>query len=734
MIKKVLTFTILLALILQTLTGCSASGGGGPATGNEGGGSPSGGGSNPIEKPEEHFRHIYGDWIIVDDKTVRQCVCGEVEEKVPVNDIDGAVTLTADLNESENLSLLKKITMYNAGTIDPISNYDRDIDLIEALNAESLRIDLSIGKGDGGRNYTGDEWLVTGNGDDWKNYSYDFTQLDGIVEMISEKDVLPYMSWCYVPKPLQENPNDLRLGWTNLKQSLPNWKQAWQQVYYNYARHYLEEGLRIGYHEIYNEPDLFGVFMNYDDFRSGLYNDMYVYGAKGILEADPDATIGGPAFAIAESAGNTGFINAVKSNNSPMDFFSFHSYMDGDTWPGELNYVDDLIARDDYFLTTAIHINEFSWLHSQNGGQAGANSAFNTYQAAEKTLSAIMEVVERTDVQWAHWAQFMESTCGDDPYGLIFKNGHVKAAYNAIKMYNDMPVWRYKVTSTAKDDSIRAVCSANESKIGYLLWNTTGTQKKVNLKIDNAMFSGATRRVYRIDRNHGSYRENPKREHLVAEDVGGVDLTDGSVWSGVIPANGVVYVTLNEDGYDDFTAWADRNTSFATDIKTSYYYADRAKTDRVKAGKSSYSHFDRNSWTMYLSQGSYNDAHADASIIVTDLPQKFNLEFKTEGYVRKIDKNSALAFRIDFYDEASGDYTSSVLFHNGIYTDARNADLAPWGTGEKPDKVVEFEGFDFDIDLTKYAPKGWNAKTGKAQISFLMQNTGANTRAAIKLS
>lgn len=726
--KKVLIVVLMLTYLLSVLCGCSLNGGK-PSNGN---GSLNGGNTS-IGTNDKHLRHTFGEWKAVDDEVIRECKCGKTEKMVSVDEIANAETLTADLSESENLSLLKKITMYNAGTIDPISNYERDLDLIEALNAESLRIDLSIGKGDGGRNYTGDEWLVTGEGDDWRNYEYNFEQLDDIVSQLLDKDVLPYMSWCYVPKPLQENANDLRLGWTNLNQNLPNWKEAWQQIYYNYAKHYLEEGLQIGYHEIYNEPDLFGVFMNYQDFQNRLYNDMYIYGALGILQADPDATIGGPAFAIAENAGSTGFIDAVKNSNSPMDFFSFHSYMDGNTWPSELNYVDNLIARDRYFETTAIHINEFSWLHSENGGQSGANSDFNTYRGGAKTLSAIMEVVGRTDVQWAHWAQFMESTCGDDPYGLIFKNGHVKAAYNAIKMYNDMPVWRYKVLSSKDSSPIRAVCSANDTKIGYLLWNTTGKSQSVNVKIDNSNFTNATRRVYRIDQNHGSYRENPSAEHLVAEDIGGIDLENGNIWSGTIPANGVVYITLNEDGYDDFSAWNDRNTSFATDVKTSYYYADRAKLDRVYDGTSSYSHFDRNSWTMYLSQGAFNDAHANASIIVRDMPEQFTVEFKTEGYVRSVDNNSALAFRIDFYDETSGCYTNSVLFHNGVYSTSRNATLAPWGTGEAPDKVVEFDGFDYNIDLSKYAPKGWDASTGKAQISFMMQNTGANTRAAIRL-
>lgn len=639
-----------------------------------------------------------------------------------------AVNLTADLGKPMNLSLLKKISMYNAGTVDPISNYGRDLPLITALNAESLRIDLSIGKRDG-RNYTGGGDLVTGEGDAWENYVYDFTQLDSVVAQLTEYDVLPYMAWSYVPTPLMANPADKANGWKNLNQSLDNWQEAWKMLHYNYAKHYVDAGVQIGYHEIYNEPDLFGVFLDYDDFSDRLYNEMYVCGAAGILEADPDATIGGPAFAISESAKSTNFLTVVKKTNSPLDFFSFHSYMDGDTWPAELDFTTALL-KDDYFLTTAIHINEFSWLHSDNGGNDGKNSAFNKYHAASRTLDAVMEVVERTDVQWVHWAQFMESTVGDDPYGLIFKNGAVKSSYNALKMYADMPVWRYEIDC---GENVRAVCSADEDKISVLLWNTAKSTEEVNLNLANAGFDTGLCRIYRIDGSHGSWTEAPEAEHLTAEEIGTVS-TDGCVWTGKINAYGVVYLTINREGADDFTAWDERTTGFATDVKTSYWYIDRQNTARVKAGESSYSHFDRSSWTMYLSQGAHDDAHADASVIVKDLPETFTVTIKTEGELRTLDENSALAFRIDFYDESTGNYTTGMLYHNGIYNESRTASLAPWGTGKQPDTVIAVDGDSFTVNLADIAPDGWDAQTGKAQISFLMQNTGANTRAAITLS
>ncbi len=688
---------------------------------------------DPTPKPPLCSRHSYGAWVKVDGKDVRVCsVCGNVEKKVTVS--TQGTTATADMQKALNLSLLKKITMYNAGTINPISNYNRDMDLIEAMNAESLRIDLSIGKQNDDRNYTGGTFLVTGTDDDWQNYNYNFSQLDSIVNQISAKDVLPYLDWTYVPKPLQENPNDKTQGWKKINTSLPNWEEAWSQVYYNYAKHYVDKGIQIGYHEVLNEPDMFegagGMFMDKEQFESGLHNKLYELSSKAIRKADPDATIGGPAFAFANSNEKNNFLRYVKDNNAPLDFYSFHSY-DG---LGNLNYTTDLFARDEYkfdFLKTAFHMNEYSWLNGNYGEIFDKDNYFNTYKGAEKTLSAIMDVVERTDVQWVHWAQFMESTVYDDAYGLIYSNGHVKAAYNAVKMYNDMPVWRYDVAGLPS--GVKGVFSANDTKMGYLIWNTNDSAQTITLKVNNPVFDIATRRVYRIDSSHGSYYENAKNEHLVAAGVGAVDLNK-AVWSGQIPANGVVYITLNEDGYDDFRAWADRTTDFATDVKTTYYYWMRnVETQRVKEGTAGYSHFDRNSWTMYLSNGVSSDfGVAEASVIAKNLPEKFNVLFKTEGTLKHVDNNSALLFRIDFYDDKTNEYTYSVVFHNGLYDETRGSGWN-WGTKQKPNKVVQFTGDVYNIDLSQYVPEGWNAKTGKAELSYVMQNAGDNTRAAIQL-
>ena len=739
--------------------------------------------------------------------TLCLAACSQPAEEII--DLTNAVRVTADFGKTVDPPLLKKVAMYNAGCIQPLSNYERDFDRIKELNADALRIDLSIGKAGGtaGEYLVEDTWNIepgsyneqTGTYRiDMNTLSYDFSQLDSVVEYMTDADVLPYMSWSYIPSPLRQDGK-----WNDLDTNVENWKEVWEETFYQYAKHYKDAGVKIGYHEIYNEPDLeilkcwgvfdetFDGFLDWNDFclgsacnpGAGVYPDMYEYGAKGILRADPDATIGGPAFALGEIGVESwvGFLPRVLEKELPLDFYSFHSYLDGNTWfvpdelraTGERSELEKVIAglaSDKYFIKTATHINEFSYLNEANGSTNGLNSPYNYYGGAWQTLEGLMEAIERTSVQWVYWAQFMESTGGYDPYGMIHQDGNIKAPFNAMKIYMDMPVWRYDTSISDASSGLKAYVSSDDDKIGILIYNTnsattsdgtksTAGDRVVDIQFKDAKFAEGTRRVYRIDGTHASYFDNTQSSELVAEDVKSVS-TNGSVWAGNLPAEGVVYITINKDGAEDFKNY-DERTSFADDVKTQYYYEDRYRGlkgsrevwEDVEAGiDGSYSHFDRTNWTMYLGLGDCvgnadgefaGQAHASGAVLCYDLPTQFKVQLRTEGDLQMNNKNTTLGFRVDFFDPDTGEYVKSVYFHNGLYRDTRDPiaqdtrleglPAYPWGTQRKADEVVLCEGDLWNIDLTQYAPEGWNPATDKAQISFDMQNTGAGTRAMFTL-
>jgi hypothetical protein len=71
------------------------------------------------------------------------------------------------------------------------------------------------------------------------------------------------------------------------------------------------------------------------------------------------------------------------------------------------------------------------------------------------------------------------------------------------------------------------------------------------------------------------------------------------------------------------------------------------------------------------------------------------------------------------------------LFHGGLYNAGRNAEM-PWGTKRQAEQVVQVAALtNFTFAPANYAPSNWD---GRAILSFIMQNSGANTRARVQVS
>lgn len=607
--------------------------------------------------------------------------------------------IIVDFQKRSDPPLLKKFAQYNAG-LPPMLNYERDIDLIDQVYSDNFRTDLGIGKaGTTGSNPD----VVTGTPG---NLSYDFSKLDKLAKMLNEHDVLPYYSWCYIPKPLQKNGD-----WRNLDESIPEWEKSWQEIYAQYSKHYKDDGIRIGYHEIYNEPDLFGVFLDQDDFNKR-YNIMYKHGALGIRAGNPEAVVGGPAFAIGELA--NGFTSYVLNEQLPLDFFSFHTYFDGSSWPGELNVVRGAL-NNPYFNTTEIHLNECSWLNSDNGANLGAMSPFNFYGAAARIFDVFEEVLKKTDITWVNWAQFMESGFGDDPYGTIRKNGIKKAAYNAFKIYADLPVQRYDVT---KPSDIGCFASYDDDKAGILIWNKTNLVRSIDLVIKNLPFDKGIIKVYKINKNNASYFDGGTEDLHVLNKLQNISL-DNYLYSDVLVPNASLYLTIHKEEAEDFTPNAG-NMKFARVKRQYHYYKSREKGN--------YAAYDRKKSIAYLGMANELSAWSQTAVEVDSILHPLHIKFDTDGNFIEYDKNSLLGLRVDFREE--GIWTQSILFHGGLYNESRDAEMA-WGTKREADQVIEVNDLgSFLIDLNEKAPSLWD---GTAILTFIMQNTGVRTRAEVKI-
>lgn len=586
--------------------------------------------------------------------------------------------------------LFKKFAMFNSGLV-PLSRYRKDRNLINELKPESLRIDLSIGK------YTGKCFLygmVTGTPD---NLQYNFADIDKLAGLLNERNVLPYWSYCYIPRPLQKW-GDWRRGPSDLN--------VWKEMHSAFASHFKQNNIRIGYQEIYNEPDL-------DVFYVGTWDEylqMYKHGVEGLKEGDPDAVVGGPAMAYPHKTTHiNSFLDFVTQENLALDFFSFHAY--NNSHLTKLQKIRACLEKSSRFDTTEIHMNELNvfspWV--KRGGPV------DKYVLASQIFETIDLLLDQTDLTLVHWAEFQEVRWAKSGIGIVNLRGKRKAAFNAFKIYAMMPVDRCQVNSNCY--GVKGMASTDGHKASVVIWNNSGTSKIPFVNLTNVPFSKGNFRVYRIDADHASYGDNPNNELLLPVEEN-VDINMARLyWSGEIPPKGVVYLEA-EDG----TGISELDpVSVAKVIRKHHYYPDRSE--------SCYAEFDENTWIARLGMGNEKLAHSLVGITVEEIPSVLKVSFVVEARLQRLDENSLLGMRIDY--EVNGKYTKSILFHGELYDSQRNATM-PWGTKRLPDEVIQIQDLsNFEIDLISDAPANWS---GRAIISFEMQNTGANTRAKVVVS
>jgi len=623
-------------------------------------------------------------------------VGGKKSMEVAIAESKGPIKIKVDYSITIDPPLIKKFDQFNSG-LAPLENYKRDAVYLKELNTKTLRIDLGLG----GRSFIAYN-AVEGTHNE---LVYDFTTLDELAEMLNRFEVLPYYSLCYVPLPLQEN-NDSR----KINKSIPNWKEVWKEICKSFTEHFKRKGIRIGYYEIYNEPDL-DIFFQ-EPFET--YLDLYKYGASIIKQINPDVNVGGPALAFAESKANIiTFLEFVDKENLPLDFFSFHEYWEASRFWSKLFNIRQVLSWYDRYKTTEIHLNEVNYV----SGWQGERSILNHYEIVPKIFDLISEILKATDITTVNWAQFMESTAGDDAYGIIHRNGHKKAAYNAFKIYADMPE-RRALVDVENNEKIGVLASSDSHKACIVLWNRTNNDENINLKLDNIPFTKGSYKIYRIDRDHSSYFDGASEELKEVEAKIEIS-TRNFQWSGIIPANGTIYLTINDGYRRDFEYITNRDL-FGKDIKVNYYFENR--------DRDSYEYFDRKTWKVYLGMGSNQIARSLVGITAEKLPSKLNLKFNIDGKPQAQSNRSSLYLRIDY--EVNGEYVKSVAIHNGLY----KAKDFPFGTKREPDEIVKTESLEnLVIDISKYAPVGWDSNKDRIILSFEMCDVGPDTRAIISI-
>lgn len=581
-------------------------------------------------------------------------------------------------------ALTKKFAMFHSGLV-PMARYRRDMHWFDAVDPQSLRIDLFIGQSilDGNPMDFGD--VVGGDKD---HPTFDFSRLDELVKMLHDKQVLPYWSWCYMPKPVQIG-NDFRCG--------PSDMAAYARIMEHYAAHYREAGLRLGYQEVYNEPDCFDVFLQgpYEH-----YLEIYRHCAPALLRGDKDAVVGGPSSAFVftdeEQRKNlSAFLHMVEEENLPLDFFSYHSYgYAAQEYAHRTDIVRELIGNNPRFKAVELHMNELNvvpspWDHGSWQADLLASRAL-----LPLTFDALRDLAAYTDLTIVHWAQLLNS--GVDALGLINADGSPCPGYAAFDVYARMPV---RPLHTGRKNML---ASADEGRVSLVCWNGSSETEEVELSLANLPFDQGEISLYHLDDAYFASYDGTLRPTCV------LPLSDESLRL-TLKKDDVVYVEINRTGYAPA-----RRRALEGDkriLRSRYFFEDRSRN--------TLSWVDEKRSAVYLGMGDNAcglaacavemEAQADASL---------HLTFPAAAM-----EGGCLAIRLDYGTEEG--YARALSFQTA------EAEMpSPFGAQRPAEEVLPLNLAGMHIHLADHAPENWN---GRLLVSCLMKDGGEQGWAEIHL-
>lgn len=539
--------------------------------------------------------------------------------------------------------------------------------------------------------------------------------VDSLFDGIKSKNIKPFFLQSYTPSCLQPEGGSFK--------SMVNSLTDWQTINFKYADHFKKKGFKGPWYEIWNDPDIYNLFFSgtVDD-----YCNLYKYAAQGIREADMDAQIGGPAF-----YGNfeylTTWLDFVTKNNVPVNYVSYHDY---EKYGEKIVKIrQELTNRK--LRNLPIVLSGWTSFNMEDPNQTSFNCPIEKSTSSTRFFKDVRSFITIPDLVEVHWSQWRDAMWkidetwegAYDKFGLLTIDNNRKPLFNAFKLYSWMPVDRFEV----QPDTIKnlyAMASRDDHQAGLVVWNTSTIPQNLSVNFNNLPFANGTFEIFRIDNNFGSIREcgNACENQLQDGAVKSINSNNYS-WSGYIPGEGVLYLLFKDTS--EKSLLTERTLGSSSFVKHLYQFDNRSSD--------AYAYFDSKTWIARLGSGKNGASNAIIGNVIDNPEKELAVIVKTDGKIDLIDNTSVFGIRID-YQSTSGEYTTSVFLHGGVYAAACNV-VPDWGTKKKADKNINFSNFnsgeEFLINLSEYAPYDWNKK--RVIITYQMQNTGANNKARIIL-
>ncbi|QNE21327.1 hypothetical protein F1D05_29690 [Kribbella qitaiheensis] len=403
-----------------------------------------------------------------------------------------------------------KFAVFNSGIVHA-ATYHRDAAALRAAQPESVRIDIGWGA-----DWIGYERPISEPSRD--GFAYDFSELDEIGAFLNDLGIRPYWSYCYIPSPYQPRGGDWR--------DLADDDGGWVDMISAYVEGAYERGVTVGYHEVYNEPDLRDERTGEAVFFGGDLDDylaLYRATASAIRKADPDTPVGGPALAsvLANEHWIPAFLDLVTAEDLPLDFFSFHHYGTHSIQTALDKVLQHLENRPE-LGDVEVHLNEYN-SYPVDYPLGGAQ---DTHHLAAALLADFATLLAAPGLTKVSWAQFLDSGHGNYS-GMVTIDGRPKPVLSAYEFYQNMPVDRCVVDLDGPPE-VGALAGSENGRFAVAIWNRAARTVQIQLDTGEGDYDAAALR--RIDAEH----DGSEVEHAAVE----------RNWTFELPRGGVVLLEL----------------------------------------------------------------------------------------------------------------------------------------------------------------------------------------------
>ncbi len=171
-------------------------------------------------------------------------------------------------------------------------------------------------------------------------FKYDFTEGDARLDYLVSRGFDILLSYNFIPSCISSDPDEVGTVCKNptrykgkfIATAPPRDFSEWEEICRIYTEHILErygkETVRGWMLQCYNEPDEDQFFMKSaasERERAEAYCLLYRHFAKGVLAADPELKIGGPALG-SHFDFLAVFLDFIKAEGLPLDYIFFHTY------------------------------------------------------------------------------------------------------------------------------------------------------------------------------------------------------------------------------------------------------------------------------------------------------------------------------------------------------------------------------------------------------------------------